>query len=271
MKKLLSLFLITGALQAFAGDDDKFSPFGLYIGYNTSSTKHATFEQFRTSYNEYQKALNNIDHELQPWGIGVGGVTIGGAARSRFFSAHINYASIKNSTYASFPNGEERHFKLKESVVCTGFGAGFAGEKIYAHVVGGIGFGDSMIKCYYQYNDGTKSYGQETQISGSYHSISIAPYYGINMGFAPAKRDYRVFLAAVHYGSGFDNNRTVMDDIASSKSLAPVEYPSGLPLDYGAYQTSTSNYDYGTNNYVKGDLKSWTFTIGFEYALFTNE
>jgi hypothetical protein len=269
MRTKILLLVITLPLLSIKAKAGLTAGFGVYAGYNASVSKHATFDQFCTTYSAYNQPGRNIKEEMKPWGFAMGGMTIGVQARSKFFGADINYTSVKNSTVAEFINGEKRHFDLKQSWVCTGFSLGPNSKHFFLIAEGGIGFGDALINCYYEYNDGTKSYGQETLLSSEYHSISIAPYYGGKLGITVGK--FTVFGQATHFGSGFDNNRTVMDDIADAGSLGPSEYPGGLPLDYGAYVNSTSNYDYGTENYVKADIKTWKFTVGVELTFGNSE
>lgn len=268
MKRKLLILLLSLPFAANAGGLTGGA--GFYGGYNSSFSKHATFDQFRTTYSTYNGLGSNQLEELKGWGFHPGGFTIGGHARGKFFGADINYTKVKNRTIAEFANGEKRHFDLKQSWICTGFEVGPSAERFYFTIEGGIGFGRALINCYYEYNDGTLSYGQETLLSGTYSSISISPYYGVRSGIGVTKQ-LMLVLQATHFGSGFDNNRTVMDDIADAGQLSPTSYPSGLPLDYGAYVNSSSNYDYGTDNYVKADLKTWKFTVGIEYNINFND
>lgn len=257
--------MLLPAFWAIAGGLNQEAVGGFYAGYNVSSSKHKTFESFRTSYNLANKG--SMSKELQPWGLGIGGKTLGGFIRIKYFGGEINYTTVRNNNVAEFINGEKRHFDMKQSWVCSGIWLGPDFGKFYLMADIGFGGGKALINCYYEYNDGTKSYGQETLLSGQYTSISLAGYYGVRAGFTLGHPRLMLTMQAIRFGSGFDNNRTSLGDIADAGSLSPTEYPSGLPLDYVAYLNRTSNYDYGSDNYVKADIKTWKFMVGLEFNL----
>jgi len=257
---LVIIILLTFSFPAF-------SQFGVFGGVRTGWATSKTFNRFKQTFNSYltdvtEKPLGSFGPSIG-YGFGtdyeVGGLLVGFRANTIASTARIKYT-----------DNAKRHFDFDQFLTVTYFGIGNNSESSFYGLTFGLAAGNDKITSYFEYSDGTTSYGSEKYLNGIYDAIHMSGAITAQGGVAITDNVLVYGLAELIFGNIPDAFGCLYDD-HHHRSLDPfTEYPTGLPLDYEEYMELMGSFDYGVEDYVKADFSGLRFEIGLRIQ-FGNE
>ncbi|HEY6162988.1 MAG TPA: hypothetical protein VI112_17285 [Bacteroidia bacterium] len=229
MKKIIFALLFFPSLCFSQG-------FVLYGGplYGNYSNKY--FNQFAESYNNYN-AGSGVKTPLKPWGSALG-YDIGAAfylVKGVGFS--LGFLGYSAHSVAEFNDGGKRHFK--NSVFSPFiFGIPIHFWRISIHPK--MGLANCVIDSYYEYPDGTISYGKDKLLNGVYKTFDFCGEITFSVDVITLEHlKLEVGVSAF----GMPGKVETYDDGDWGRNLDINGYPEGLPLDYGAWNSDPFSYD----------------------------
>ena len=216
-----------------------------------------SFNQFATSYNTYLTTNNvGISKELKPFNTARGYNFGVGAFITEGLGFSFGFVHFASSTKAEFTDGSSRHFTNTINTPLT-FGMMFKGGPVTFHPK--FGFAKALIESYYEYPDGTISYGKDKILNGVFTTWD---FFGeLNLSIDLISTDFLlVDIGASAYG--MPSKRNTYTDWNWGKSLNYTgTYPTGLPIDYVEWSNA------GLGNY---DVEKYVHPKSHFYYVFAN-
>ncbi len=151
-------------------------------GYGPAQVKWSTLNEFMTSYgNVNQRELLRAPKFSTGTSASVG-LTVAGCA-------HIGLILNRANAVAELKGGAKRHFGARQEVIPLGAEPRFwIGKRFFLGPTVAFTFGYTRAFTYYEYPDGTESWGRDRKLSGSYGTLGVASAFGFKTGmnFGPA-------------------------------------------------------------------------------------
>lgn len=257
MKKIISLFILFQFM--FAANAQYMVE--LYGGLHYGTFSNKSFTEFKNSYNAYY-STRGIVKELNTFKTGQGyqfGAIVNISPELGFSYSIFNYTG---KSFAQFDIGK-RHFDQKViAPILIGFHIG--GSKI--SFVTKLGIANTAITSYYEYEDGTISYGKDKTLNGIYKSWGFMTEFYFEYRVLQIDKLRTVLMVgggfSKQYKFGFaqDWNDPRRFDIAD-------DYPDGLPLDYEQYQNDVANFEIYKGEYTKAMMNSFNAYVQLRIGL----
>lgn len=251
------LFLVVVLLQ------NAQAQFGFELGFRTGIDHSPSFKKFSQSYNSVNKSgmkkeLNNFGIPVG-WGLGVD-YTING-----FFSS-VRFNNINSWTQAKYDSGAKRHFKHTQFLYSVLGGFGVAEEEFNFNASIGLAFGSDRIESYYEYSDGSKSYGREKTFNGVFSGSHYSYVGAVTLG--KTFEEIGVYIRAEYLFGFFAGIKSHLTEHHWNKKLEILtDFPSGLPTDIEKWNQMEYIEDYPEEETVAADFKGLRLEIGLRFQL----
>jgi hypothetical protein len=147
--------------------------------------KYTTFDYFVDSYNRYHQ--NNLKTQLTSFPFMVGPYFNFSYLPLEGLTLDAGYQSFHHSIHAEFINGDKRYFDMTCRYMDFIMGMGPAKGNKGIWLIGGMQLGSVNIGSYYQYADGSYSYGLEKRLNGQYRGLYMGALYGIKVTYPIGK------------------------------------------------------------------------------------
>ena len=233
---LFALYFLCGSALAQDEAPSYEDNYGVYFAYLGGTLSNKSFEQFAASYTDYQASTGTVIKGMSGFGY-ASGYQLG----VKIFFVSLNYLNIQATGTCEFSNGK-RHFRNSMfTPLNIGFPLSLLKNRFSFHPK--IGVANSRIEAYFEYPDGTISYGNETLMSGIFHTPIFSYYFGLDVA-------YKQKITPSHYLElGFSLNamtgkKSFYQDFSHGRVYSiDANYNDQLPLDVAAY-FNTNSYDY---------------------------
>lgn len=199
---------------------------GISAGYRGGIVNWKSFDQFQQSYSAFYK--NSIKKDFTGFKIG-NGYAVNGDMTVGAFVLGIRYSRYYSKNEVSFTSGGKRHFNARQSLLATAMGFGYQGENGHIQGTMALLIGNERINSFYEYSDGTKSFGSERGLNGVYDAI--------RMGWSGRfEASYNYFYLAGEYVFGkIAGIGSPLDDLFMESNGLPTSYDRWVkdPISYG--------------------------------------
>ncbi len=257
MKKITLLFILFLLISVSKAQ----YRFELYGGIHYGTFGNKSFTGFKDSYNAYYSS-RGIIKELNTFKTGQGyqfGGVVNLSPELGFSYSVFNYTG---KAVAQFDIGK-RHFEQKvKAPILLGFHIG--GSKL--SFVTKLGIANTAITSYYEYEDGTLSYGKDKTLNGIYISWGFMTEFYFEYRVFQIEKLHTLFVVgggfSKQYKFGFaqDWNDPRRFDLAGP-------YPDGLPLDFEQYQNDVANFEIYKGEYTQAMMNSFNVYVQLRIGL----
>ncbi len=218
-------------------------------GYGVASMKWGTMNQFLDSYTTATASTMTSKPTLG-----------GGQVRSLMADVAgfgcIGFQRLDASAVARFSSGAERTFAIQQNVLVAAVEPSFQRKNVFLGGVLGFYSGTMHVGTSIRYPDGTRSWGKDLPLNGTYGGLSMG-------GFVGAKAGLTWKALAVTARIEYFTKGLVKEDLSdrsnakntTANAFGGVASPDFLPLDYGAYSADPFNYS-AVDQSVANDLTS---------------
>lgn len=236
----------------------------VYGGFNFGTFRNKSFNTFVDSYNSYNSSFGTVEKELKPFHT-CRGLNFDVAVypfNDMGIGFSYNIMRLRAHTSAELSTGT-RH--VEQLVRCPlNFGFPIKLGPIVIHPKMGVTNSDFLV--YYEYKDGSMSYGGEKLLNGKYSGFGFIGELSLEIDVAPL--DWPV---AISVGGSWTGCKAISENTEWNwaRSFTPTYYPSGLPLDYAQWQTTTAaiNYTDYDAGYANGNFMSFYLFINLKLRL----
>ena len=255
MKKIIFALLLFPSLCFSQG-------FVLYGGplYGNYSNKY--FNQFVDSYNNYSSG-SGLTRSLSPWGSAIGYDVGASFYLIKNLGFSFGFTGFSATSVAEFNDGSKRHFKNSVFSPLI-FGIPMRIWRFNIHPK--MGFAKCLLESYYEYPDGTISYGKDKLLNGVYTTFDFCGE--ITLSFDILDLDHLKLEAGVS-AFGMPGKVETYQDWDWGRSLDVNGYPDGLPLDYAAWNSDPFSYD--VTAYVHPRAKFYYAFVNLRYHFKSDE
>lgn len=230
---------------------------GLEAGFRIGPVHGKTFSQFADTYSGYWSTL--LEKPIK--GLGM---TNGWAAGIDYEISGV-YSSLRISKVsahesAKFISGGQRHFDFSQFLTTFTTGFGMQKEEGSFHVGVGFALGTDRIETYYEYADGTISYGHDKTLNGIYQGMHFS--YLADAGFAYTIFDGIMAYAQLDFLFGnFGKTEWELIEWHPDRQLDIFNPgPSGLQTNYAGFDPNAP-----TDQDVRSDMNGFRFELGVRY------
>ena len=228
-------------------------------GVSAHSNYSPSFSNFFNTYNELNANIlkEPFDTSFGPmmgksWQVTFGANTGGFDYRA---NSGVTYYNTRNHNV--FINNDERHLRLNMRDWTVDMGLGFGSERFYLNANIGMNLRMANLFSYYQFSDGTKSYGLDHKLNGVYESWRLTGLFGGTMGIGITENIWLQFK--VDYVPGTQDDDTYKADFGD---VSDFKQDNGDYFPQDMHRYVANNIDLFNNAF--NDFKGMRFSISLE-------
>lgn len=266
MKKKINWLLLAILLPVMVPAQLSFFGYAEY-GYSFCNYKSEELNVFLDTYNNYQQAAGGFTKGFdKKMGLAKGDYLKFGLGMGDRVQMVLDFAIMKNKTNpmeARFSDGSGRDIQVEHRNSNTNVGIRFGGTdeiRVWGQFNMNICIQRTTIHSIYVFPDGSRSFGAEHSLNGSYDDNILTGGPGFTLG-------YKIFGPVHIYAQAdymFNGGRKTpqyhqYEDLNEFKDVNTF-----LPRDMNEYVSNPTN---GTGNSISNDMRGWRFAAGIQVQL----
>ncbi|MBU0486932.1 MAG: hypothetical protein KKA07_09080 [Bacteroidetes bacterium] len=260
MKKII---LISVSLLCFCSAH---SQLGFSAGLRTGFVNSPDFRTFANSYN--QVMVDDISKKLGGFSPSFGW-TINADFRisSLFTGMRLNRIG-GGKAIVEYKNTSKRHFLFHQNLFVAETGVGFGEGGSLVAITAGLVVGTDYIESYFEYPDGTISYGKDKLLNGVYQDSHFGYLVCLHLGIPIGETISAYCNAEYLFGGAGGSSKSTLDDAHNDKKMdGAFSWAEGLPLDYEEYLLNDPNFEYDVEKYVRGTINGLRLEVGIRIQI----
>jgi hypothetical protein len=233
----------------------------LAAGYSGWMVKYNTFDAFRTSFNDYNKAT--LKKEISPLKY-MQGFNFDMQIVFHFLFYDFGYNRLSGNSESTYQNGDFRKFHFEFNHVNSAVGFGFCKKNGGGFFYFGMNGGRVNLRSIYNYGDGYPDMCYDKTVNGVYDVVALKWTVGVKI-LIPVTERIGGYMDLGYVTRGMFAGYDELLDWNAGKLDNDQMGMRNIPTDYSGYFSSgSSNY---SGDYVRSDMKGLRFTFGLRVNL----